>query len=36
LHSERSDAARHGNAELTQDFLALVLMDFHGRSPAVV
>jgi hypothetical protein len=32
LHRERGDAAWHWYTELTQDFLALVLMDFHKVS----
>jgi hypothetical protein len=32
LYCERRDAAWHGYTELTQDFLALVLMDFHKVS----
>jgi hypothetical protein len=32
LHSENSDATGGGHAELTQDFLALVLVNFHEVS----
>ena len=32
LYGERGDAAWHWYTELTQDFLALVLMDFHKGS----
>jgi hypothetical protein len=32
LYGERGDAAWHWYTELTQDFLALVLMDFHKVS----
>ena len=30
LHRERRIAARHGHAELAQEFLALVFVDLHG------
>ena len=30
LHRERGVAARHGHAELAQEFLALVFVDLHG------
>ncbi|MNT73263.1 hypothetical protein D3C72_2119470 [compost metagenome] len=29
LHSESGNATRNGHTELTQDFLALVFMNFH-------
>jgi hypothetical protein len=32
LNGERRDAAGNGHAELTQDFLALVFVDFHELS----